>query len=127
MTLNHHTVLVEPFPTARNAQQERALIEQLLSRMAPRRPRLVLDCSGLETIDKPEMRMLLHCLAEALKRNGDVRLAGVSAPARVALESTGVAGLFRIFPTSAEAAASYHPRLFTRHAAGPGQAAGDAV
>jgi len=137
MTFNH-TVIVEPLLAARNVHQEQALVQQLMSRMAPRRPYLVLDCSGLESIDKPEMRVLLNCLAEALKRNGDVRLAGVSKEAMAALESTGVAGLFRIFSTSAEAAASYHTRLqdFTRNRdvrdardarTGSGLAAGEAL
>lgn len=42
-----------------------------------------------------------------MKRNGDVRLAGVSPEARAVLESTGVDRLFKIFDSIAEAESSF--------------------
>jgi hypothetical protein len=46
-----------------------------------------------------------------MKRNGDVRLAGVPISARAVLESAGFDRLFKVFDTDAEAVKS-----FQRHA-----------
>jgi hypothetical protein len=52
--------------------------------------------------------LLLHCLEEAMKRNGDVKLAAVPTAAAVLLVSTGVARLFEAYDTTAEAVNSFH-------------------
>ena len=46
---------------------------------------------------------------EAIKRNGDVRLAGISPGVIATLESTGVISLFEIFGSNAEAINSFYP------------------
>ena len=74
---------------------------------------VVLDCSRVRRADKPLVHLLLACLEEALKRNGDVRLAGIRQEVWPSLQTAGVARLFRVFPTTAEAVNS-----FSRLAAG---------
>ena len=83
--------------------------------MSDRRPGLVLDCSALSQMDKPVLHLLLSCLEEAMKRNGDARLAAVSPSAQVVLKMIGADRLFQIFASSAEAVDSFH-----QHSAGLG-------
>jgi anti-anti-sigma regulatory factor len=59
-------------------------------------------------MDKPVLHLLLSCLEEAMKRNGDARLAAVSPSAQVVLKMIGADRLFQIFASSAEAVNSFH-------------------
>jgi anti-sigma B factor antagonist len=71
------------------------------------RPAVVLDCSMVQVFDRPVLHLLLCCLEEAMKRNGDIRLAALSPEAQSVLESTGVDRLFHCFETVDEAVESY--------------------
>jgi anti-anti-sigma regulatory factor len=71
------------------------------------RPCVVLDCSQARQMDKPLLHLLLSCLEETLKRNGDVRLAALSPEARTSLRLSGIERLFKIFDTTAEAVDSF--------------------
>ena len=37
---------------------------------------MVLDCSNVRQLDRAGIQVLLRCLEEAMKRNGDVKLGG---------------------------------------------------
>jgi anti-anti-sigma regulatory factor len=76
------------------------------------RPCLVLDCSQLARMDKQIVLLLLRCLEEAMKRNGDVRLAGVSPVVKDELKAADAEILFRSFETTNDAIASFHRRAF---------------
>jgi anti-sigma B factor antagonist len=69
---------------------------------------MVLDCSRLRQLDSAGIQVLLHCLEEAMKRNGDVKLAGVHASTKAVLELTKVDGLFESFESSADAVNSFY-------------------
>jgi anti-anti-sigma factor len=71
------------------------------------RPRMVLDCSLIRNIDSSGVEMLLHCMEQAMKRDGDLKLAAVSPQAAVILELMRVDRLFETFETSAEAVQSF--------------------
>jgi anti-anti-sigma regulatory factor len=60
-------------------------------------------------MDRPVIQLLLCCLEEVMKRNGDVKLSAVSAAARAILRLTGVDRLFEVFDTNAEALISFQP------------------
>ena len=51
--------------------------------------------------------MLLHCMEQAMKRDGDLKLAAVSPQAAVILELMRVDRLFETFETAAEAVQSF--------------------
>lgn len=72
------------------------------------RPRIVLECSQVHCIDSAGVEMLLHSLEEVLKRDGDLKLAALSAEAEVFLELMRVARVFETFPTSEEAVRSFN-------------------
>ena len=71
------------------------------------RPSLVLDCSRVRLMDTSAVHLLLCCLEEAMKRNGDVKLAAVPAGATAVLELSGIDRLFEIYDTPAEAVSSF--------------------
>jgi anti-anti-sigma regulatory factor len=60
-------------------------------------------------MDMATMLLLLDCLEDAMKRNGDIKLAAIPEAARASLELTGIDRLFEVFDTSADAVGSYHP------------------
>lgn len=111
MTLRSRMVTVEQIPESLNADRERIFLRELQECMDVDRPRVVLDCSQLAQMDKPTIYLLLSCLEEAMKRNGEVRLAGVSPAAKTVLTSIGADRLFQVFASNADAISSFHPRL----------------
>jgi anti-anti-sigma regulatory factor len=58
-------------------------------------------------MNKSVLYLLLCCLEEVMKRNGDVRLAAVWPEARASLKLSGIERLFRIFDTTADAVDSF--------------------
>ena len=106
-------VTIEQLPEITSEDQGRRFLGRVQDRMSDKRPGLVLDCSGLNQIDKPVLHLLLSCLEEAMKRNGDARLAAVSPSVHVTLKLIGADSLFQIFPSNAEAVNS-----FRQHSAG---------
>lgn len=85
----------------------RLFFNELESRMNIDRPCMVLDCSRVREMDRFAIHMLLCCLEEAMKRDGDVKLAAVSPSAREMLELTRVDRLFEIYETETEAVNSF--------------------
>jgi anti-anti-sigma factor len=89
-------------------KQGQILLGELQSYSIGDRPQIVLDCSKLSRMERPALQLLLCCLEEAIKRNGDVKLVAVPAAAQATLKLTGADRLFEIFDTSAEAVSSFH-------------------
>ena len=79
--------------------------------MSVDRPYVVLDCSNVERLDRSVVEVLLCCLEEAIKRNGDVKLASIPSGAEAILELTGVNRLFEILDTAAGAVHSFYSKL----------------
>ena len=94
-------------PGEADVKQEHSFLHDLASQMSEYRPCVVLDCSRLSTIDGSKTYLLLCCLEEALKRNGDVRLAGMTPQARKAFEAAGAARIFQVFASNDDAIASF--------------------
>ncbi len=102
------SVTVERLTEITSEAQGRSFLTMVLDRMSDRRPGLVLDCSALSQLDKPVLQLLLSCLEEAMKRNGDARLAAVSPSAQAMLKVIGADRLFQIFPSDVDAINSFH-------------------
>ncbi len=101
-------VTIEQLPEITSEEQGRRFLGRIQDRMSDRRPGLVLDCSGLSRMDKPVLHLLLSCLEEAMKRNGDARLVAVSPSAQATLKLIGADRLFQIFASNADAVNSFH-------------------
>lgn len=108
MTNSIRPVTVRQLPKKTNMKQRRLFFRELKRCMDGDRPRIVLDCSNLSECDRSVVLLLLRCLEEAIKRNGDVKLAAVGPTAARVLDLTGANRLFEIFDTPAEAADSFH-------------------
>jgi anti-anti-sigma regulatory factor len=106
------SVIVTQIPETLTPDQVRLFVRELEQATDADRPSLVLDCSTLDRFETERIRLLLLCLEEAMKRNGDVRLARIPPETMAFLEETGIARLFRIYKSSAEAVNSFH-RPFT--------------
>jgi anti-sigma B factor antagonist len=107
MTLPTRTVTVKRLPADLDWKREKLCLRELVDCLAASRPCVVLDFSEAGQIGKPCLHLLLGCLEEAMKRNGDVRLAGIRPEARSVLRLSGIDRLFAIFETKAEAIESF--------------------
>jgi anti-anti-sigma regulatory factor len=108
MTTGKRPITVKQLPTSPDLQQKYLFLEEVEASMARRRPCLVLDCSRLQELDEAAIHIMLHCLEEALKRNGDVRVAALPSTAEPAFAGAGLERLFDVYATTAEAVASFH-------------------
>ena len=77
------------------------------------RPRLVLDCSMVWEMDYAMINLLLSCLEEVMKGNGDVRLASLRPAAKSGLRIATVNRLFEMYDTPQEAVQSFDQRLIS--------------
>lgn len=100
-------VTVTQLPETVDKKRGRLFFNELESRINIDRPCIVLDCSHVSEIDRFAIHMLLCCLEEAMKRDGDVKLAAVSPSARKTLELARVDRLFEIYETETEAVNSF--------------------
>lgn len=108
MNFEEHGVLVRRLPSVNSDKEEKAFLREIAAEMAAMiHPSVVLDLSAVRQANGAVVRLLLHCLEEALKRNGDVRLAAPPDPSRQALESMGLHRLFQFFPTIEGAVESF--------------------
>jgi len=112
-------VTVTQLPEKVDIKHGRLFFKELEARMNIDRPCMVLDCSRVQQMDRFAIHMLLCCLEEAMKRDGDVKLAAVSPSALATLEMTRVDRLFEIYDTESEAVSSFfrpnvRPALYRR-------------
>jgi anti-sigma B factor antagonist len=107
MTIQNRTVTVKQLPQTLSLKQEREFLRQIQISIGRERPCIVLDCSNVRQLDRSTLHLLLCCLEEAMKRNGDLKLAALPVGAAAILEQTGVTRLFEIYDTTADAVNSF--------------------
>lgn len=114
MNLPARTVIIEQLPEASDSKRERAFLRELAANLEQTvRPCIVLDCSRMRNFDGASLHLLLCCLEEAMKRNGDARLAAVPERGQAAFRALGIDRLFKSYGTAAEAAESFRrPQTF---------------
>ena len=101
-------VVIMQMPEQLNEAGVRTLMQELEPLLETNRPRIVFDCSQVRYIDSAGVEMMLHCLEEAMKRDGDLKLAALSPESEVVLELMRVARVFEAFATSDEAVRSFN-------------------
>jgi|SRR5579864_5354020 len=121
------TVTVTQVPENLDMKRGRLFFNELESRMNIDRPCVVLDCSRVREMDRFAIHMLLCCLEEAMKRDGDVRLAAVSPSALETLELTRVDRLFEIYDTETDAVNSFFQPRFERTFYAPGAGSSEEI
>lgn len=122
MTVRKRSVIVKQLPSSPELEQKLVFLQEVQATLPDRRPCLVLDCSMLRDLDEATIHLMLHCLEEALRRNGDAKVAALPAGAEQAFAAAGLGRLFDVYDTAGEAVASYHPAM-TAPLAAPVQAA----
>ena len=107
LTLRPRAVTVKQLPAAFDSKQEQIFLREFEDCLNVSRPCIVLDCSQACEIDGPFLHLLLCCLEEAMKRNGDVRLAALTPEAKAALKVSRIERLFKTYETETEAVDSF--------------------
>ena len=82
--------------------------QELQPLLLTNRTYLVFDFSKVVEIDSAGIGVLLRCLEEAMKGDGDIKFAAIPPEASVVLQLTGVDRLFEIYDTPSDAAESFH-------------------
>ena len=100
-------VMVMQVPEILNAREVHSFMEEMGPLLESNRPRVVLDCSQVRSMESAGVEMLLRCLEEVLKRDGDLKLAALSPEAEVILELMRVARVFEALQTCEEAVRSF--------------------
>lgn len=104
---NERPVYLKQLPAKLNVKQGRTFLREVLHCLNMDRPRLVLDCFQVRQLDSAGIHVLLRCLEEAMKRNGDVRLAAIQPVTAEILQLTRVDRLFERFATTSDAVNSF--------------------
>jgi anti-anti-sigma factor len=107
MTTARH-VSVKQLPEKLSVKQGRNFFREVEPHLQSDRPRVVLDCSKVRQLDSAGIHVLLRVLEEAMKRNGDVKLASIPPGAAAILELTRVSRLFETFDNTTDAVNSFH-------------------
>ena len=79
-------------------------IQQLLNQD---QTQIVVDLSGVESLDSSAIDVLLQCVAQVVRADGELKLAALSPSAETILAVTRVSRFFEIYPTSDSAVASF--------------------
>ena len=101
-------VVVMQLPELLNTENAQAFREEVRPLFESHRPRIVLDCSVVRTIEGAGIEMLLECLEEAMKRDGDVKLCALSPETEVILELMRVGRVFEVFRAAEDAVRSFN-------------------
>lgn len=101
-------VAVKQLPLQLKSGQVRDFLRELTPLLTGDRPCIVFDFSQVTEIDSAGVDMLLHCMEQAMKQNGDLKLAAIPPSSAVILELTRVDRLFEIFGTVSEAVDSFY-------------------
>jgi anti-sigma B factor antagonist len=102
------SVIVKQLPAVLDTRVSQAFFLDVQQYLATDRPCLVFDLSEVRQLDSSGVDLLLCCVEEAMKRNGDVKLAAVSRETAIVLEMTRIDRLFEIFDSCSDAVESFH-------------------
>ena len=101
-------VTVKQLPAQLKWGQVQGFLREVSPVITSERPCVVFDFSQVTQIDSAGVDMLLHCMEQAMKRNGDLKLAAIPPSSAVILELTRVDRLFEVFDTVSEAVDSFY-------------------
>jgi anti-sigma B factor antagonist len=110
------SVIVRRLPKNLDLAQMHLFLREIEPVLKSDRQQLVFDLSEVRRMGSGGVDLLLHCMEEVMKGNGDIKLAAISPQAAVILELTGVDRLFEVFDNAADAIESFYQ--FSAHASG---------
>jgi anti-anti-sigma factor len=95
------TMIVVNLPEQVVASETRILVRDLRDQLTADSPCVLLDMSDVKEMDQTGFDLLLECLAETVRRDGTVRVRGISPEAATMLELTGMDELLNFDPDAA--------------------------
>jgi anti-sigma B factor antagonist len=101
-------VVVKRFPNGPNTGQYGSFLKDVEQNFVNDRPSIVFDFAEVSNLDSGGVDILLHCMEETLKHNGDIKLAGLSPRLLALLEMMRVDRLFEIYNNTSDAIDSFH-------------------
>lgn len=101
-------VVVMEVPEILSVKEVHSFMQELGPLLESNRPRVVFDCSQVRSMESAGVEMLLRCLEEVLKRDGDLKLAALSPEAEVILELMRVSRVFETFQNCEDAVRSFN-------------------
>ncbi len=107
MDTNSRPVVVKRMPARVDARTAREFLRDVQPFLTIDRPQLVFDLSQVVRLDAAGVEMLLHCMSQAHRRDGDLKLAALSAQSAVVLELTRTERLFEIYDSCTDAIRSF--------------------
>ncbi len=110
---NRDEVIVRRLPERLNSGGGQTFFCQVQELLNATQPRFVFDFSQVSELDAVGIQLLLQCLEEVMKLNGDVKLAAVPPGPAAVLVLTGVDRLFEIFDSPEDAVRSF--RCLPKH------------
>src|SRR2546421_12037614 len=99
--------MVIKLPEYVSAKEARSFMRALQPELRRDRPRVVVDMSAVQDMDTAALDMLLECMSQSARRDGAVKLAGISPQAATVLELTREDQIFAMFPTVSQAGSSF--------------------
>lgn len=94
-------------PDRINLQQAKEFLREVQPLLRSDRPQLVFDFSAVRRMDAAGVDMLLQCMGDVMKYDGDLKLAALSPQAAVVLELTRADRLFEVYDTVSDAVRSF--------------------
>lgn len=95
MTFQKQDIQLRKLPDDLRGRRSRDFLSEIQSSMNGGRPRIVLDGSDLRELDRSAILLILCCLEEAMKCNGDVKLAALPLDSEEILRRSGNREAFR--------------------------------
>jgi len=100
-------VVVKRMPERLSLRTARQFEREVQPFLTSDRPQVVFDLSQVRHLDAAGVDMLLRCMTQAMKRDGDLKLAALSDHALTILELTRTDRLFEVYETSTDAVRSF--------------------
>lgn len=94
-------------PEKMNLKEARTFYREVQPFLNSDRPQVVFDMSQVRQIDAAGVDILLQCMRQVVRHDGDLKLAALSRPAAVVLELTRTGRLFEIYESSTAAVKSF--------------------
>jgi len=105
--INKRAIVVVGLPERLTRVHSQTFLLEIHALLNTDRPRIVFDLSQVQEIDGKGTDMLLHCVRQVIRQDGELMLAAVPAEIRVVLELTCIDRLFQIFESNSDAVESY--------------------
>jgi anti-anti-sigma factor len=104
--MDTRSTIVVKLPECMAGKVVRAIARQINPGLSLDHPCVIIDMSNVRQMDTTAVDMLLHCMVEVARHDGELKLAGLSPEAATVLELTRMDRVFEIFPTVPEAVTS---------------------